>query len=83
MVLSNGNIVELCGKNQEYPGYNLLSIVVGSEGLLGIVTIKTGSHIALARETPMNNLFLSMLDRVGAKVESIGDSSGRLNVIDV
>ena len=38
MVLPNGNIVELGGKNQEYPGYNLLSIVVGSEGLLGIVT---------------------------------------------
>ncbi len=38
MVLPNGERVELGGKNQEYPGYDLLSIVVGSEGLLGIVT---------------------------------------------
>ena len=38
MVLPNGEILELGGKNQEYPGYDLLSIVVGSEGLLGIVT---------------------------------------------
>lgn len=45
-------------------------------------TIQTGRHIELPRETPMNNLFLSMLDRVGAKVEKIGDSSGRLTALD-
>lgn len=44
--------------------------------------IQTGRHIQLERETPMNNLFLSMLDRVGAKVDKIGDSSGRLPEID-
>ncbi len=48
----------------------------------GSGTIKTGRHIMLNGETPMNNLFLSMLDRVNAKIEKIGDSSGRLNVID-
>lgn len=36
-----------------------------------------GKHIATNGETPMNNLFLSMLDGVGAQVKSIGDSSGR------
>jgi hypothetical protein len=41
-------------------------------------TIDTGRHLRFDSETPMNNLFLSMLDRVGARVESIGDSSGRL-----
>jgi len=41
-------------------------------------TIRPGRHIRFDRETPMNNLFLSMLDRVGAKVERLGDSSGRL-----
>ncbi len=41
-------------------------------------TIQTGRHISYPRETPMNNLFLSMLDRVGANVEELGDSSGRL-----
>jgi hypothetical protein len=42
-------------------------------------TITPGRHIKREVETPMNNLFLSMLDRVGAKVDSIGDSSSRLD----
>lgn len=41
-------------------------------------TIKPGRHLKYEVETPMNNLFLSMLDRVGAKVDSIGDSTSRL-----
>jgi hypothetical protein len=41
-------------------------------------SIRTGRHLVMSGETPMNNLFLSILDRVGAKVESIGDSAGRL-----
>jgi hypothetical protein len=45
-------------------------------------TIKAGRHIRMPKETPMNNLFLSMLDRVGAKVDKLGDSSGRLTVLD-
>ena len=45
-------------------------------------TIRTGRHIRMDTETPLNNLFLSMLDRVGAGVQSLGDSSGRLTAID-
>jgi hypothetical protein len=45
-------------------------------------TIKTGRHIRLKQETPLNNLFLSLLDRMDAKVEKIGDSSGRLKELD-
>jgi hypothetical protein len=41
-------------------------------------SISTGRHLCYEGETPMNNLFLSMLDRVGADVERLGDSSGRL-----
>lgn len=41
-------------------------------------TIQTGRHIKFDVETPMNNLFLSMLDRMNAQVEKLGDSSGRL-----
>jgi len=41
-------------------------------------TIQTGRHVRYERETPMNNLFLSMLDRVGAPIERLGDSTGRL-----
>jgi hypothetical protein len=45
-------------------------------------TIQPGRHVALASETPLNNLFLSMLDRIGASVPSLGDSTGRLTAID-
>ena len=39
---------------------------------------KMGRHVRYPKETPLNNLFLSMLDTVGVKAESLGDSSGRL-----
>jgi hypothetical protein len=45
-------------------------------------TIRSGCHIRLPGEVPLNNLFLSMLDRVGANVDKLGDSSGRLKAID-
>jgi hypothetical protein len=36
-------------------------------------------HVRYARETPMNNLHLALLDRVGVKVESLGDSQSELD----
>jgi hypothetical protein len=45
-------------------------------------TLQTGRHVAMAGGAPLNNLFLSMLDRVGASVSSLGDSTGRLKAID-
>lgn len=42
-------------------------------------TIATGRHLRLPRETPLTNLFLSLLDRMGASVPALGDSSGRLS----
>jgi hypothetical protein len=44
----------------------------------GAGTIKAGRHITYQDGTPMTNLFLSMLDRVGVHAETIGDSTGRL-----
>ncbi len=41
-------------------------------------TIKSGRHIVYPDYTPMANLFLAMLDRVGVKTDSLGDSNGRL-----
>jgi hypothetical protein len=41
-------------------------------------SIQSGRHLRFERETPMTNLFLSMLDRVGAPTERIGDSTGLL-----
>jgi hypothetical protein len=43
-------------------------------------TIATGRHVRFPRETPLTNLFLSLLDRMGASVPSLGDSTGRLQL---
>ena len=40
--------------------------------------IKTGQHLVYPEHTPMNNLLLTMLDKVGVELESFGDSTGRL-----
>ncbi len=42
-------------------------------------TIDTGRHLRVPRETPMTNLFLSMLDRFGVSIDWMGDSTGRLS----
>lgn len=39
---------------------------------------RMGRHVRYATETPMNNLFLSILDTVGVREEQLGDSNGRL-----
>lgn len=44
----------------------------------GCGTLKTGRHIRFAKETPLNNLWLSLLDRMSVKVQSLGDSTGAL-----
>jgi len=54
---------------------NLPIVLAGRAG----GTITPGRHIRYEVETPMNNLFLSLCDRVGAKIDSIGDSKSRLD----
>jgi len=40
-----------------------------------------GRHIRYANETPLANLWLRMLNSVGAPVDRFGDSTGRLNTL--
>jgi hypothetical protein len=37
-------------------------------------TLKTGRHLAFPKRTPMSNLFVEMLDRMGVKVDAFGES---------
>lgn len=58
---------------------NLPILVAGSAG----GRVKTGRHIRYAHNTPMTNLFLTMMDRVGVpadRVGTLGDSTGRLQL---
>jgi hypothetical protein len=45
----------------------------------GCGTIETGRHLRFPRNTPLNNLWVSMLDRIKAGVPALGDSTGRLS----
>ncbi len=41
-------------------------------------TVKPGRHVRYEDNTPLNNLWLSMLERFGAPTDKLGDSTGRL-----
>jgi hypothetical protein len=45
-------------------------------------TLQTGRHIRYAKETPLTNLYLNLLDRMGVHVDSFGDSKGRLTSLE-
>ena len=40
--------------------------------------LKPGRHLVYPRDTPLTNLYLTLLDRMGVRPESIGDSTGKL-----
>jgi hypothetical protein len=44
----------------------------------GCGTINAGRHLRFPNETPLNNLWLSLLDRMDCRVETLGDSTGKL-----
>jgi hypothetical protein len=44
----------------------------------GCGTIKQGRHLRYNKETPLNNLWLSLLDRMNLKVDQLGDGTGKL-----
>lgn len=50
---------------------NLPILLAGKAG----GTIKSGRHIKCAEKTPLCNLYVSMLDRMGTPVQSFGDSA--------
>jgi hypothetical protein len=45
----------------------------------GCGSLRTGRHVNYEKETPMTNLHLALLDRMGVRAESLGDSNGELN----
>jgi len=42
--------------------------------------LRGGRHLSYPEDTPMANLLLSLLDKVGVPTDRIGDSSGRLDL---
>jgi len=78
----NGNLLDNCmiaygsaiGDGNRHNHDNLPVLLLGKGG----GSIRAGRHIRLRRETPINNLWLAMLDRVGAPTQRLGDSTGVL-----
>ena len=58
---------------------DLSTIMVGRGGS----NFKSGRRIVSRKETPMCNLFLTMMDRMGVHVEHFGDSTGRLDGLNL
>jgi hypothetical protein len=57
---------------------NLPLVMAGRAG----GAILPGRHLRFAPETPMANLLVSMLDRMDVRVDSFGDSTGRLRGLE-
>jgi hypothetical protein len=76
------NTILLYGSNMSnsnaHDHYPLPNVVVGG----GRGRLKGGQHIVAEEHTPMTNLLLTMLDKVDAGVESLGDSTGTIGELD-
>ena len=46
----------------------------------GAGQLKGGRHLRFPKDTPMNNLHLSLLEKVGVPVEKFGDGTGAMNL---
>jgi len=47
----------------------------------GCGSLRPGRLVRYPKETPMANLYVAMLDRMGVPVESLGDSNGELGYL--
>jgi len=68
MILYGGGISD----GNEHLHHDLPVLLAGSR------RFRLGQHVRYPSETPLTNLFMTMLDRFGVNVESLGDSTGRL-----
>jgi hypothetical protein len=54
---------------------NLPLVLVGGAG----GRIRGGRHVKYPKDTPVTNLFINMLDTIGVPLETLGDSTGKLD----
>ena len=66
------------GDGNRHTHENLPILVAGRGG----GSVKSGRHIAYTSETPVANLYMTLLDRAGVHPGSIGDSTGKLVQLD-
>ncbi len=74
MIVYGGGLAD--GDRHEHD--NLPLVMAGRGG----GSILPGRHLRYAAETPMNNLLVSMINRMGVPVSSFGDSTGALRGLE-
>jgi hypothetical protein len=62
--------------SDQHSHIDLPLVVVGG----GAGQLKGGRHLRFPKDTPMNNLHLALLDKVGVNVETFGDSTGTIQL---
>ena len=62
------------GDGNRHTHHDLPVLLAGRAG----GTVKAGRHLVYRENTPLNNLYVSMLDRLDIPAETLGDSSGKL-----
>jgi len=60
--------------SDQHSHIDLPLVVVGGGG----GSLKGGRHLRFPKDTPMNNLHLALLEKVGVPVEKFGDATGRV-----
>ncbi len=71
LVLINGDVVEIGGSHLDSPGYDLLGLIVGSEGQLGVVTEATVRILRKAEGARPLLMGFNSSEAAGACVSSI------------
>lgn len=59
--------------------HDLPLVLVGGAGC----NVKGGRHIRYPKETPMNNLLLTMLDKAGVQAQTLGDATGKIDQLSI
>lgn len=80
-ILGNSMIVYGAGLSDgnRHTHENLPVMLVGGGGN----TIKGGRRITYRKETPISNLYLSMMDRMDVKIDHFGDATGRIDGLNL
>lgn len=79
----DGNLLERCvviygsciGDGNRHNHDDLPVLLAGGRS----AGIEGGQHLQFAKDTPMTNLYLTLLGRFGAPIEQFGDSTGQLH----
>ena len=76
----------VCAAAEQLPGTDAAAKDFFTSGFVPLLAgkgggqLKQGRHVRYAKETPINNLWVALLQRMGVKIQSLGDSTGVLAV---